>query len=216
MNKDVLKKIVANDAAGTASYVSAADGKPLVDAGLIEVNVEVKNPNNESEVLCRSTQAGKDAVANEGSASTNASGAKSHVMIITGAVLPPARKRGNTSGSGAPTKYPFADLEVGGMFFSPNSDHAKGDAVKALGSTVSAQNDKYAEPTGETKSVTRAKRDPKTKKAMVDEQGNKITETVDLPKKKYNRKFTIRPVKGGETYGSWTAPADGAIVARIQ
>lgn len=212
MDMNKLKEIVANDAAGQPSYVSAAVGKPLVDAGLIEVNIEVKNPNNDAEVICRSTPAGQAKIA-EG-VSKPASGG-SHAMIITGAVLPPARKRGNSSGSGAPTKYPFADLEVGGMFFSPNSDHAKGDAVKSLGSTVSAQNDKYAEETGETKTVTRAKRDPKTKKAMVDEQGNKITETVNLAKKKYNRKFTIRPVKGGETYGSWTAPEDGALVARI-
>lgn len=211
MNKDVLKQIVANDAANQPSYVSASDGKPLVDAGYIEVNLEVKDPNDATKVLCRSTQAGKDAVANEGASA----GSKSHAMIVTGAVLPPARKRGNTSGSGAPAKYPFAELQVGGMFFSANSDHAKGDAVKALGSTVSAQNDKYSEPTGETKLVTRAKRDPKTKKAMVDEQGNKITETVDLAKKKYNRKFTIRPVVGGKNYGDWTAPADGALVARI-
>ena len=215
MNIEKLKSIVANDAAGTPSYISAADGKPLVDAGLIEVNTALQNPADASEVACRSTQAGKDAVANGAAAqSAPASKPSSAAMIVTGAVLPPQRKRGNTSGSGAPTKYPFADLPVGGMFFSPNSDHAKGDAVKALGSTVSAQNDKYAEPTGEMKTVTRAVRDPQTKKAKLDDSGKKITETVQLPVKKYNRKFTIRPVVGGEKYGEWTAPADGALIAR--
>lgn len=215
MNTEKLKEIVANDAAGQSSYVSAADGKPLLEHNpqLIEVNMEVKDASGN--VLCRSTQAGKDYVANQGK-SEGAKPSGSHAMIVTGAVLPPARKRGNSSGSGAPTKYPFADLQVGGMFFSANSDHAKGDAVKALGSTVSAQNDKYAEPTGETKTVTRAVRDPKTKKAVTNPDGSKQTETVELPVKKYNRKFTIRPVSGGETYGSWTAPADGALVARIQ
>lgn len=212
MNKDVLKLVVANDAAGVASYVTAADGKPLVDAGYIEVNLEVKDPNDANKVLCRSTDAGK-AYANQVDEQPKAFG--SHAMLVTGAVLPPAKKRGNSSGTGAPAKYPFAELDVGGMFFSANSDHAKGDAVKSLGSTVSAQNDKYAEATGETKTVTRAKRDPNTKKAVLDDQGNKVTETVELPKKKYNRKFTIRPVKGGEVYGQWTAPSDGALVARI-
>lgn len=209
----LLAQIVANDAAGTQSYVSA-DAKPLVDAGLIEVNMEVKNPADPSQVLCRATQAGKDKVASGGNTEQAKPASGSHAVIVTGAVLPPAKKRGNSSGSGAPTKYPFADLEVNGMFFSPNSDHAKGDAVKALGSTVSAQNDKYSEETGEFKTVTRAVRDKQTKKAVVDANGNKVTETVQLPVKKYNRKFTIRPVIGGETYGSWTAPADGALVAR--
>lgn len=207
MNIDKLKEIVANDAAGTPSYVSAAIGKPLVDAGLIEVNTAMTNPADANEVACRSTDAGK-AKASEAP--------KSHgnYQIITGAALPPPKKRGNSSGSGAPTKYPFADLPVGGSFFSANTEHAKGDAVKALGSTVSAQNDKYAEPTGEMKTVTRAVRDPQTKKAKLDDSGKKITETVQLPVKKYNRKFTIRPVVGGEKYGEWTAPADGALIAR--
>lgn len=206
---NLLKSIVANDAAGKPSYVSA-DAKPLVDAGLIEVNLEVKNPDDASQVLCRATDAGKAKAAQGGADASKSSNA----MIITGAVLPPAKKRGNSSGSGAPTKYPFAELSVGGMFFSPNSDHSKGDAVKALGSTVSAQNDKYSEPTGEKKTVTRAVRDKQTKKAVLNADGSKQTETVELDVKKYNRKFTIRPVVGGQTYGSWTAPADGALVAR--
>jgi hypothetical protein len=208
----LLAQIVANDAAGVQSYVSA-EAKPLVDAGLIEVNMDLKNPANSAEVACRATQAGKDKVASGGSTEqTKPSG--THAVIVTGAVLPPAKKRGNSSGSGAPTKYPFADLEVNGMFFSPNSDHAKGDAVKALGSTVSAQNDKYAEPTGEMRTITRAVRNKQTKKAELNEDGSKKQETVQLPVKKYNRKFTIRPVVGGEKYGEWVAPADGALVAR--
>lgn len=210
---NLLKSIVANDAAGTPSYVSA-EAKPLVDAGLIEVNLEVKNPNDPSQVLCRATEAGKAKVAQNGATTQAAPKAGSNAMIITGAVLPPAKARGNRSGSGAPTKYPFADLDVGRMFFSPNSDHAKGDAVKALGSTVSAQNDKYSEPTGEKRTVTRAVRDKQTKKAVLNADGSKQTETVELDVKKYNRKFTIRPVEGGKSYGSWTAPADGALVAR--
>jgi len=213
MNIDKLKQIVANDASGAPSYISAADGKPLVDAGLIEVNTSITNPADANEVACRSTDAGKQAAAGNGA---QASAPKSHgnYQIITGAALPPPKKRGNSSGSGAPTKYPFADLQVGASFFSANTEHAKGDAVKALGSTVSAQNDKYSENTSEMKTVTRAVRDKQTKKAKLDEAGNKITETVQLPVKKYNRKFTIRPVTGGEKYGEWVAPADGALIAR--
>lgn len=207
----LLAQIVANDAAGKPSYVSA-EAKPLVDAGLLEVNLEVKNPDDASQVLARSTDKGKAQVAGGSNPAPASHG--SHAQIVTGAVLPPAKKRGNSSGSGAPTKYPFADLEVGGMFFSPNSDHSKGDAVKALGSTVSAQNDKYSEPTGEKRTITRAVRDKQTKKAITNPDGSKQQETVQLDVKKYNRKFIIRPVTGGETYGSWTAPSDGALVAR--
>ena len=212
MNIDKLKQIVANDAAGVQSYVTVVDGKSLLDAKLIEVNTELTNPADANEVACRSTDAGKAAAAGNGAQAAP----KSHgnYAIITGAALPPPKKRGNSSGSGAPTKYPFADLPVGGSFFSANTEHAKGDAVKALGSTVSAQNDKYSENTSEMKTVTRAVRDKQTKKAKLDDQGNKITETVQLPVKKYNRKFTIRPVVGGEKYGEWVAPADGALIAR--
>lgn len=207
MNIERLKQIVENDKTGVLSYISAADGKPLVDAGLIEVNTAINNPADASEVACRATDAGKaKAAAGEGG---------SKYQIMTNVALPPARKRGNTSGSGAPTKYPFADLPVGGTFFSANSEHAKGDAVKALGSTVSAQNDKYSEPTGETRTITRAVRDKQTKKAIVNADGSKQMETVELPVKKYNRKFTIRPVAKGQKLGDWTAPEDGALVGRI-
>lgn len=207
MNIERLKQIVENDKTGVLSYISAADGKPLVDAGLIEVNTAINNPADASEVACRATDAGKaKAAAGEGG---------SKYQIMTNVALPPARKRGNTSGSGAPTKYPFADLPVGGTFFSANSEHSKGDAVKALGSTVSAQNDKYSEPTGETRTITRAVRDKQTKKAIVNADGSKQMETVELPVKKYNRKFTIRPVAKGQKLGDWTAPEDGALVGRI-
>jgi hypothetical protein len=104
-------------------------------------------------------------------------------------------------------------MEVGSSFFSADSEHKKGDALKALGSTVSSQNRKYAEETGEHKSVTRAVRDEHNK-AKLDANGKKITETVTLPVLKYNRKFTIRAVVGGQKYGDWTAPANGALIAR--
>ena len=207
MNYEVLKSIVA----GEKSYISAADGKDLVDAGLIEVNTAIHNPADATEVACRATEAGKAAAMNGEATTVKSAG---NYQIMTDVALPPARKRGNTAGSGAPTKYPFADLPVGGTFFSANSEHAKGDAVKALGSTVSAQNDKYSEPTGQMKTVTRAVRDPQTKKAVM-ENGKKVTETVELPVKKYNRKFTIRPVSKGQKLGGWTAPDDGALIGRI-
>lgn len=212
VDREYLKKIVEATAAGTNVYVGQVMGQPMLahKPALIEINAEVTNPNNPTEVLCRATAAATDYLAAAGTAE-----AKSNYAILTNVALPEAKKRGNTSGSGAPTKYPFADLPVGGTFFSADSEHKNGNAYKSLGSTVSAQNDKYSEPTGEMKTVTRAVRDKVTKKAVVGADGKKVTETVDLPVKKYNRKFTIRAVTKGYKSGGWEAPADGALIGRI-
>lgn len=223
MSVDVvkLKAIVDATAAGAAVYVGQVVGQPMLahNPPLIEINPSVPNPADGSEVLCRSTPAAADYLkANAGASADKAGGSK--YAIITNAALPAAKKRGNSSGSGAPTKYPFADLELNASFFSANSEHKNGNAVKALGSTVSAQNDKYSEQVvkdgvPQTKTVTRAVRDKQTKKAQLNADGSKVTETVELPVKKYNRKFTIRPVEKGKQYGGWTAPEDGALIARI-
>lgn len=217
MDKDFLKSLV-NAPEGTVMYVSQTQGQPLLanQPPLIEINPSITDPSDPTKVACRALPAAKDWLAAQANGvAAEAPKVVGNYGLITGAVLPPAKKRGNTSGSGAPTKYPFADMEVGAMFFSANTEHKHGDAVKGLSSTVSAQNDKYSEPTGEKKTVTRAVRDKQTKKAKLNPDGSKVTETVELDVKKYNRKFTIRPVEGGKNYGSWTAPADGALIARI-
>jgi hypothetical protein len=217
INKELLSHIVA----GKVSFVSQPDGLPMLQhvPPLIEVNTAMLDPNDNTKAAVRATAAAGPYLAGGASNAALATSAASNYAIITGAVLPEAKKRGNLSGSGAPTKYPFADLPIGGMFFSANSEHAKGDAVKALGSTVSAQNNKYATQkmengVGITKTVTRAVRDKTTHKAQVGPDGKKVTETVDLPVKQYERKFTIRPVIGGQKYGDWVAPADGALIGR--
>ena len=223
MSVDVakLKAIVAATEANEAVYVGQVVGQPMLahNPPLIEVNTSVVNPNAGTEVLCRSTAAANDYIKAAAAAPADQA-AKPKYAIITNAELPAPKKRGNIAGSGAPTKYPFAELEVNASFFSANSEHKNKDAVKALGSTVSAQNDKYSEQlvkdgVPQTKTVTRAVRDKQTKKAKLNPDGSKVTETVELPVKKYNRKFTIRPVEKGKTYGGWTAPENGALIARI-
>lgn len=219
MDKTVLSKVVENDKANVASYLSAAEGKELVEKGYIEVNTAVADPNDPDKRLVRSTQAGCDFLATGQGAASNGEAAKSNYAIMTGIALPELKRRGNPSGNGAPTKYPFANLPVGGVFYSANSEHKKGDAVKALGSTVSTQNEKYAKQkmengVGVTKTVTRAVRDKATKKAQIGPDGKKVTETVQLPVKEYERKFTIRPVPAGYKSGDWVAPEAGALVAR--
>lgn len=213
---DVNKGLLAQIVVGNVQFISQVDGLPMLyhNPPLIEVDTAITNPQDTTQVACRATAAAEIYLSNGVKTVMNTEVSK--YALITNAALPEAKKRGNQSGSGAPTKYPFADMTVGAMFFSANSEHSKGDAVKALGSTVSSQNRKYAKETGETKTVTRAIRDKKTHKALLNADGSKQTETVTLPKLEYERKFTIRPVVGGQTYGSWIAPADGALVARVK
>ena len=212
IDTDLLSKIVA----GTVSYVSQAEATPLLahNPPLIEVNTGIQDPNDATKVACRATDAGKAYETKHEAAVAAHAHEPSKYTLITNAALPEAKKRGNSAGAGAPTKYPFAEMQVGQSFFSANSEHKNKDAVKALGSTVSSQNRKYAEETGEHKTVTRAVRDKHTHKAQVGPDGKKVTETVQLPVLKYNRKFTIRPVEAGKTYGQWVAPENGALIAR--
>lgn len=220
IDHELLHKVVTATDAGQIVYLSAAEGQGMAahNPPLIEVNTSMLDPNDSTKAAVRATAHAKVHLAEHAQvAQTN--GAAPHTVeapkyeIITNAVLPEARKRGNPAGSGAPTKYPFADMPVGASFFSADSEHKNGDALKALGSTVSSQNRKFAEETGETKTVTRAVRD-EDNKAKLDANGKKITEKVTLPVLKYNRKFTIRAVKAGQKCGEWVAPAAGALIAR--
>lgn len=223
IDKALLKQIadVTKASADGVFYISQVQGQPLLSHSppLIMVNTGLVDPTDGTKCASRSTAAADEYLAAPAANGNGGKVAGNHA-IMTGIALPEAKKRGNTSGSGAPTKYPFADLPVGGVFFSGNSEHTKGDAVKALGSTVSAQNDKYSKQkmengVGVTKEVTRAVRDKTTKKAKIGLDNKKVTETVQLPVKEYERKFTIRPVPAGYKSGDWVAPEAGALVGRI-
>jgi hypothetical protein len=209
--------LIANSAQGFA-YLSAAEGKPLVQAGLVEQNDEMLDPNDNTKVACRLTDAGKAALPKQKETTTvntqtatATPAATGGFAIITNAVAPPI-KRGFTKSDRAP-KYPFADMAVGASFFVPNTDEVP-DAVKSMGSTVSNANKKYSKPTGQMETVVRTVREGR--KAKLDANGAKMKETVQVPVLAYERKFSARPVKGGEKYGEWVAPADGALVFRTQ
>lgn len=222
MDKEFLTSLVTATDAGQVMYVSQVQGQPLLahNPPLIEINPAIVDPSDGTKVACRALPAAKDYLAANQGSNAAPVGDKPAYQVMTGIELPKAKRRGNPNGSGAPTKYPFADMEVGAVFFSGNSEHKKGDAVKALGSTVSAYNEKNSEQivengVGKTKTVTRAVRDKDTKKAVIGADGKKVTETVELPVKKYNKKFTIRPVPKGYKSGNWEAPEDGALIGRI-
>jgi hypothetical protein len=204
---------IANDPNGF-QYVSQAEGGPLVADGLIEVNTTMLDPSDNTKAAARLTDAGRAYVGANGSAPAASEPVveASPYAILTNAV-PPISKRGN-KGGGAKTQYPFDKMEVGNSFFVPVSDKHT-DPAKTLASTVSAANNRYSEDTGEKKTVTRAKRGPKNK-AIRDAAGEKVKETVDVAVKKQTRKFILRKIEAGKKYGDWVAPADGALISRVE
>ena len=209
MNKktaELLKSI----AAGMTTHVSREVGLPLVNEGFITVDTEQLNPAGDA--LASLTDKGKEMISGNATNTTMAL-SQSGYGVIKGAVLPPS-KRGFAKGGGAPTQYPFDTMEIGDSFFVPKSEKHP-NPEKTLGSTVSSANTRFAVDTGTTKTVTRNKRGPKNK-LVLDAAGNKIQETVTLPVYQHTRKFSLRPVVGGQTYGDWTAPTDGVLIARVE
>lgn len=204
-NMELLATIAAATAAGSVHYVSPAEGQPLVEAGLIEVNTGMLDGSGNA--AARVTEAGAAKVGTPAEAPVS-----SGIAIITGAELPKHKRRGG--GGGQKAKYPFETIEVGASFFVPNSDVKGGDALKALNASVANWNEKFKENTGETKTVTRAVRG-EGRKAVKNPDGTNQMETVTIAVKRSLRKFAARAVEGGKAYGSWTAPADGALVSRV-
>lgn len=217
MNIEVLRAIANANAANTVVYVTAEDGKPLLQAGLITVNTDDHDPNDNNKVAARVTHAGVEKL-------KSLNGTEHHqdhkpnmtkFAIETSGIELPKVRRGFTKGRGGgrETKYPFDELQVGNHFFVANGDVAKGDAVKTLSSAAGSANQRYAVGTGEYEVVERVKRGP-DHKAIKGPDGKNIKEAVKVEKKNFTRKFTVRPVKAGVAYGSWTAPDDGAVIVR--
>lgn len=210
LNKTVIAALKKINETGR---VTQDVGKPLIEMGLIEVNIQDIDENGAA--LARLTQKGIDGMGtNNKNANANAAPASaSKFALIDNAKLPESKRGfGRTAGV---SKYPFAEMNVGQSFFVGNNEVDGGNAVKKLTSTVSNMNNKYrTEVPGQTETKTRTKRG-EGNKAVKDENGNPVKETVTVPVYTQDRKFSIRPVKGGETYGGWQAPADGALIARV-
>jgi hypothetical protein len=208
VNVDLLKGI----AIGTVNYVSqdeAVQAGLTNDPPLIEVNTDPSAIVN-GKAPVRLTEAGKAWIME---APAVAAPTASAFSLISNAVLPPSKRKGG-GGNGAPKKYPFDQMEVGHSFFvAATAENA--DPVKKLGSTISAANMRFAEKTGETKQVERTVRGPGNKAVKNPDGTNKReTKTVDVYKQ--TRKFSIRPVVGGQKYGDWIAPSNGALIARVE
>jgi hypothetical protein len=210
INKPLLEMIVAATNAGSFHYVTQEEGMPLLQhiPPLIEVNTDMVEGNK---AAARATDAGKAMVTGVATAPAVTNGAA--IGVIKGAVLPPS-KRGAGLHGGAPKQYPFDTMDVGDSFFVGVSEKHP-NPLKTLGSTVSSANMRFAEETGEKKTVTRKKRG-EDRKAVQNPDGSFVTETVELPVYNFTRKFEIRGVEAGKQYGDWTAPGDGALIARTK
>lgn len=211
-NVALLKEVASATAQGGFVYVSDEDAKPLIDLGFIIQNAQVVENGKKATKTTDSgnAEANKPADAPADTAPAQSEAAANY-QIFTGIVLPPSKRGGNKAG--APQKYPFDKLEVGGGFFEPTSVKMP-DPVKTLSSTVSSVNKRFAKPTGEVKTVTRTKRGDGNK-AVVDAAGNKVKEQKQVPVTKAEKRFVVRSVKAGEKFGELTIPADGALVVRV-
>lgn len=207
--------LLANVAQEKVQFVSKSEGEALLMhvPPLIEVNLAMTDPADATKVRCRITTAGASFLTNHVNPlnEIKETPVVSNFGIIDGAVLPVSKRGGG--GGGAPIKYPFDQLQVGQSFFVPATAKLP-NPLKTLGSTISSANIRYADKIGE-KEVTRAKRGEKNK-LVLDANGQKIMETKTVPEYKFNRKFSIRGVEAGKSYGNWVAEASGALIQRVE
>lgn len=223
MNLEVLRAVANATAANSYHFVTAAEGKDLVQEGLITVNTDIRDPADNAKVAAKVTPAGAEALAKSNGHAPDHKPSMSTFAIQKGGIELPKVSRGfkkGQSGGGRSAKYDFEAMEVNDFFFVANSAVSKGDAVKTLGSAAGSANQRFAKPVlgadgkPEMETVQRAKRGP-DHKAIKGADGKNVMETVTIEKKEFTKKFVVRPVKAGVSYGAFTAPADGAVVARV-
>jgi len=187
-----------------------AQAKELIDGKLAEFNPDIRDGNK---IAIRLTDEGlKMDEAKTGdtatqmttdSANTNPAAAPTAVpasgfAIIDNATLPGA-SRGGRNGP----VYPFDDLAVGQSFFVPATDD-KPEPAKSIASTATSAAKRFATP------VLNEDQSP------VMEEYKVKGETKTRPKMNETRKFAVKSVEAGKTYGSWTAPQNGALVQRTK
>lgn len=146
-------------------FVGLDEGKKLAADGLVELNDKVPNT-PKGQIAARATQAGIDSQKEAGTAAP-----KTEFVIESDVAIPAIVGRGRVGGS----TYPFDKLAVGQSFFVPKS-------AKALASTVSSANARYAEVVeGETRTNRKG---------------------IEVPKTKLTRQFIVRSVEEKGVSGS--------------
>ena len=212
MDMTVLRAVANATAANFVLYVTAAEGKPLLDAGYIDIDPANRDPNDANKIAAKVTDAGVHAL---NGASKPASVASTFAIQKGGIELPKVERgfKKGVGGGGRSAKYDFESMEIGDFFFVANSAVKNGDAVKTLGSAAGSANQRFAVGTGEKETVQRAKRGP-DHKAVKGADGKNVMEEAVVEKKNFTRKFVVRKVEANVQYGNFLAPADGAVVAR--
>jgi hypothetical protein len=182
-----LAMIVAATLADSFLYTNAATHGPMVEAGTVEVNPSMTNPENAAEFATRATPKGIESM----NAPTAAPAAKS-AFKLDDAVALPTIKRGGRQGN----IYPFDEMAVGQSFFVA-ADSDKPDPAKSLASTVSSATARYMVETGdaETVEVKTYQTGEDGKRVKVD--GKFVVVSVaneTRPKMAETRKFVVRSV----------------------
>lgn len=219
MNVELLKAVANANAAGQLVYLSQDDALPLMQNNppLISIDKDIPDPSDGSKRAARITVEGAKFLADQ----TNEKPVASQFKVLSGAFVRPKVKRGGGFGKGAPAKYPFDTMAVNDFFFVSDSSTSSGNAVKTMNSAVGSANQRFAEDVLDengrvkTKMVTRAKRGTDNK-AIKGDDGKNITETVTVNEKRFTRRFVVSAVEAGKTYGSFEAPANGAVVSRAE
>ena len=195
LNMALLASIVAATQANSFVYTAEADHKPLIEAGLVEINPAMADESGS--VATRATQKGIDQVTtaqNQAQAEVSTVVVKSAFVLESGVPLPTVSGRGRTG-----TTYPFDLMEVGQSFFVANSED-KPDAAKSLASTVSSATARFAVPKVPAEMET-----VKVRNYQTDESGKRVknaegklvllSETEEQrPVMVETRKFVVRSV----------------------
>lgn len=181
----LLEKIIeATKGTEGLLYVDEKAVAALVSAGLVEINPDMRD--GADNVAARATSAAMEPQPMTTPATVTNTAPSS--FTIASVPIPAAKRGGRTGG-----KYPFDLLEVGQSFFVPDPKKADGTPeldkdgnpvrmAKALASTVTSANERYAEEIpGETRTNRKGKVVPATKQI---------------------REFTIRSVEDGAAWGS--------------
>lgn len=183
----VLFKVVEATKSGGTAYVSQAEGEGLVNAGLIEVNPAMVDPNDGSKVAARATEDGLKYAAENGGddepAASEPAKAKPSFTIRDDVPLAPRRGGG---GGGRESIYPFDALNVGQSFHVAKSADVENPA-RTMATAVSQAVRKHAVEDG----------------FETDEHGNvkKNKAGEDVIKWKPTKVFTVRQVGADDPDG---------------
>ena len=159
---ETLKKVADATATNEFFFVTADEGQDLAQAGYIEVDANVLDPNRELSYGCKATDQGivyLQTLSATPQPATNPfpiQAAQVHITIpeefefSVEAPRPRPKKvkspSGNTQAAGKKSKYPYDTLEIDQNFFVSDASCTSGNAYKTMTSSVAAVNKKYREP----------------------------------------------------------------------